>query len=200
MIAFVEGVLDHAQPTQAVINVGGIGYELLIPISSFEKLPPPGQKCRLLTWLQVREDAHVLYGFSTEGERAMFLKLINVNGIGPKTAIGALSAIPPADLAAAIASGDIKRLSQLPGIGKKTAERMVVELRDKLDGIPTSLPSSAPAGLPSDAAGMARDALLALTALGYKQADAATAIRRAMDKAGQHATVEEIIRIALKGA
>ena len=199
MISFIEGLLDHAQPTFAVINVGGVGYELLIPISSYEKLPPPGQKCRLLAWLQVREDAHVLYGFATEGERAMFLKLINVNGIGPKTAIGALSAIPPAELSSAISAGDIKRLSQLPGIGKKTAERIVVELRDKLDGLPGATPVPAVPGLPADAAGIARDAVLALAALGYKQADAAGAIRKAMEKAGKHATVEDIVRLSLKG-
>lgn len=199
MISFIEGLLDHAQPTLAVINVGGVGYELLIPISSFEKLPPPGQKCRLLAWMQVREDAHVLYGFVTEGERSMFLKLINVNGIGPKTAIGALSAIPPGELSAAITAGDIKRLSQLPGIGKKTAERIVVELRDKMgDLAPSAGPVSAP-GFPADAAAIARDAVLALTALGYKQADAATVIRRAMEKAGKAATVEEVVRLALKG-
>lgn len=199
MISFIEGLLDHAQPTFAVLNAGGVGYELLIPISSYEKLPPPGQKCRLLAWLQVREDAHVLYGFATEGERAMFLKLINVNGIGPKTAIGALSAIPPAELSSAITAGDIKRLSQLPGIGKKTAERIVVELRDKMGEVALAAGPAATPGLPDDAASIARDAALALAALGYKQIDAAAVIRKAMEKAGKKATVEEVVRLALKG-
>ena len=133
MITFLHGKLVEALPTQVVVDVNGVGYEALIPLSSFDKLPPPGGDVKLLTQLIVREDAHILYGFTTAAERDLFRLLINnVSGIGPKTALNILSGMNAMAFRGAVASGDVKSLSQISGVGKKTAERIVVELRDKI--------------------------------------------------------------------
>ena len=133
MITFLNGKLIEALPTLAIVEVNGVGYEALIPLSSFDKLPLPGQPVKLLTHLVVREDAHVLYGFVTAAEREMFRLLINtVSGIGPKIALNILSGINVTAFRGAVASGDVKMLSQISGVGKKTAERIVIELKDKV--------------------------------------------------------------------
>ncbi len=133
MITFLHGKLVEALPTQVVVDMNGVGYEVLIPLSSFDKLPQPGQPVKLLTQLVVREDAHVLYGFMTAAERDLFRLLVNtVSGIGPKTALNILSGMNVVAFRGAVANGDVKSLSQISGVGKKTAERIVVELRDKM--------------------------------------------------------------------
>src|SRR4029079_13665538 len=133
MITFLKGTLVDALPTQVTVDVQGVGYDVLIPLSSFDKLPQPGQAIKILTHLAVREDAHVLYGFMTVAERDLFRLLINtVSGIGPKIALNVLSGTSVNTLRAAVASGDVKMLSQINGVGKKTAERIVVELKDKM--------------------------------------------------------------------
>ena len=133
MISFLEGKLTEALPTQVVIDVNGVGYEALIPLSSFDKLPQPGQAVRLLTHLAIRDDAHVLYGFMTESERELFRLLIrHVSGIGPKIALNVLSGTTAAAFRTAVAEGDVAALSRINGVGKKTAERMVIELKDKM--------------------------------------------------------------------
>jgi len=133
MIAFLQGKLVEALPTQVIVDVNGVGYEALIPLSSFDKLPPPGGAVKLLTQLIVREDAHILYGFMTAAERDLFRLLIhNVSGIGPKTALNILSGMNVVAFRGAVATGDVKSLSQISGVGKKMAERIVVELRDKI--------------------------------------------------------------------
>ena len=133
MITFLRGKLIEALPTQATVEVHGVGYEVLIPLSSFDKLPAPGSEVHLLTHLAIREDAHVLYGFMTAAERDIFRLLIHtVSGIGPKIALNVLSGMNPAALRGAVANSDVKALSQISGVGKKTAERIVVELRDKI--------------------------------------------------------------------
>jgi holliday junction DNA helicase RuvA len=133
MITFLRGKLVDALPTQVTIDVHGIGYDVLIPLSSFDKLPAAGQEVSLLTHLAIREDAHVLYGFMTTSEREMFRLLINnVSGIGPKLALNVLSGMNVTALRGAVANGDVKALSQISGVGKKTAERIVVELKDKI--------------------------------------------------------------------
>ena len=133
MINFLHGKLVESIPTHVIIDVHGVGYEALIPLSSFDKLPPPGQEVKLLTHLAIREDAHVLYGFMTAQERDMFRLLINtVSGIGPKIALNVLSGMNMMALRGAVANGDVKSLSQISGVGKKTAERIVVELKDKI--------------------------------------------------------------------
>src|SRR5512140_3308878 len=133
MISFLKGKLVEALPTQVVLDVNGVGYEALIPLSSYDKLPQPGQEVKLLTHLAVREDAHTLYGFMTAAERELFRLLINtVSGIGPKIALNILSGIAVTAFRGAVANGDVKALSQISGVGKKTAERIVVELKDKI--------------------------------------------------------------------
>jgi Holliday junction DNA helicase RuvA len=198
MITFLEGKLIDALPTQIVVDVHGMGYEVLIPLSSFDKLPPPGQPVKLLTQLIVREDAHTLYGFMTATERDLFRLLINsVSGIGPKTAINILSGMNPVSFRGAVANGDVKSLSQISGVGKKTAERIVVELRDKVGAAGAMEAAGAKHGL-SASDQKTSDAALALIALGFKQNDAQDAVRAAQVMLGSTATVEELVRACLK--
>ncbi|MEE2941954.1 MAG: Holliday junction branch migration protein RuvA [Verrucomicrobiota bacterium] len=197
MITFLKGNLTDALPTQAVVEVNGIGYELLIPLSSFEKLPPLGQKVTLKTQLVVREDSQTLYGFATDAERELFRLIQGVSGIGPRLALNVLSGMDVAAFKGAIASGDVKRLSSISGIGKKTAERMVLELKDKLG------PSTGTAGMLGQAA-LSQDKTMAdteaaLEALGTKSGEAQKAAQAARAMLGPQATVEELVRAALKG-
>ncbi|HYG23324.1 MAG TPA: Holliday junction branch migration protein RuvA [Verrucomicrobiae bacterium] len=198
MITFLHGKLVDALPTQAIVNVGGVGYEVLIPLSSFDKLPQPGQDVHVLTQLIVREDAHVLYGFMTTAERDMFRLLINtVSGIGPKIALNILSGISVTAFRGAVANSDVKALSQISGVGKKTAERIVVELRDKVGAAGAWEAASAQRSLsPSDQ--KVNDAALALMALGFKQVDAHEAARASQVLLGETATVEDLVRACLK--
>lgn len=198
MITFLHGTLVEALPTQVTVDVHGVGYEALIPLSSFDKLPPPGQELRLLTHLSVREDAHVLYGFMTSAERDLFRLLINtVSGIGPKIALSILSGMNPTAFRGAVANGDVKALSQISGVGKKTAERIVVELKDKIGAAGAWEAASAQRGL-SEAEQKLSDAVLALIALGFKQAEAHEAVRAVQALLGPTATVEELVRTCLK--
>jgi Holliday junction DNA helicase RuvA len=198
MISFLHGKLVEALPTQVTIAVNGVGYEVLIPLSSYAKLPPPGQEVKLLTHLVVREDAHTLYGFVTPEERELFRLLINsVSGIGPKTALNILSGMNPVAFRGAVANGDVKALSQISGVGKKTAERIVVELRDKI-GVAGAWEAASAARALSPADQKVNDAVLALMALGFKQGEAHDAVRAAQTALGPQATVEELVRAALK--
>ncbi len=201
MITFLHGKLTEALPTQVTVDVNGVGYEVLIPLSSFDKLPPPGQDVKLLTQLIVREDAHTLYGFTSAAERELFRLLINnVSGIGPKTALNILSGMNAVAFRGAVANGDVKALSQISGVGKKTAERIVVELRDKIGAAGAWEASSAQRAL-SPADQKINDAVLALLALGFKQVDAHNTVRQAQSALGAQATVEDLVRAALrKGA
>jgi Holliday junction DNA helicase RuvA len=200
MITFLHGKLVEALPTQIIVDVNGIGYETLIPLSSFDKLPQPGQEIRLLTHLAVREDAHTLYGFMSAAERELFRMLINtVSGIGPKIALNVLSGISVTAFRGAVANSDIKALSQIPGVGKKTAERIIVELKDKIGAAGAWEASSAARSLsPEDQ--KTNDAVLALLALGFKQIEAHDAVRKAQAALGAQATIEELVRACLKKA
>ncbi|HHX98936.1 MAG: Holliday junction branch migration protein RuvA [Kiritimatiellia bacterium] len=184
MIVFLEGILEEKEPTRVVINVGGIGYEAAIPLSSYDPLPLPGRPVRLLTVQIIREDAHLLFGFMTAEERNAFLQLTTVNGIGPKLGLAVLSGLPVRELKTAIAGGDVKRLSGIPGIGKKTAERIILEMRDKLSK--GELMEAATGGADNPAATKMHDVLLALISLGHKQADA----RRMVKEFAAHITPE----------
>jgi Holliday junction DNA helicase RuvA len=181
-----------------VVDVNGVGYEVLIPLSSFDKLPQPGQPVKLLTQLIVREDAHTLYGFMSAPERDLFRLLINsVSGIGPKTALNILSGMNVVAFRGAVAASDVKSLSQISGVGKKTAERIVVELRDKVGAAGALEAASAKHGLtPEDQ--KTNDATLALMALGFKQIEAHDAVRAVQTMLGTAATVEQIVRACLK--
>lgn len=198
MIAFLRGKLVEALPTLAVVDVNGVGYEVLIPLSSFDKLPSPGGDVTLLTHLAVREDAHVLYGFASAAERDLFRLLIHtVSGIGPKIALSVLSGMNPTTFRGAVANNDVKALSRISGVGKKTAERIVVELRDKVGAVGAWEAASAARSLtPEDQ--RVNDAVLALLALGFKQQEAHDTVRAAQGLLGLQATVEELVRAALK--
>lgn len=198
MISYLNGKVIQALPTQVIIEVQGVGYEVLIPLSSYDKLPAPGQELKLLTHLVIREDAHTLYGFVSAAEREMFRLLINnVSGIGPKIALNVLSGISVVAFRGAIANSDVKALSQISGVGKKTAERMVVELRDKIGPAGGWEAVSAERGL-SEADQRVNDAVLALIALGFKQLEAHDTVRGAQAVLGPQATVEDLVRACLK--
>ncbi|MCU0772572.1 MAG: Holliday junction branch migration protein RuvA [Verrucomicrobia bacterium] len=198
MITFLRGKLVEALPTQAVVEVHGVGYEVLIPLSSFNKLPQPGQDVHLLTHLAVREDAHVLYGFSSAAERDLFRLLVNtVSGIGPKIALNILSGMSVTAFRGAVASADVKALAQISGLGRKTAERIVVELRDKVGVAGAWEAASERRGLSAEEQKV-NDAVLALMALGFKQADAHESVRQALTLLGDQASLEEVVRACLK--
>jgi Holliday junction DNA helicase RuvA len=198
MISFLHGKLVEALPTQVTLEVHGVGYEVLIPLSSYDKLPPPGQDLKLLTHLSVREDAHTLYGFMSAGERELFRLLIQtVTGIGPKLALNVLSGISVTAFRGAVANGDVKALSQISGVGKKTAERIVVELKDKMGAAGAWEAASAQRALsPEDQ--RVNDAVLALMALGFKQIEAHDSVRKALETLGPQITLEDLVRACLK--
>ena len=198
MIVFLDGVLEQKEPTRVVVNVGGVGYEAAIPLSSYDRLPAAGQRVRILTVPVVREDAHLLFGFMTAEERDLFLQLTSVNGIGPKLGLAVLSGLSVRDLRAAIAAGDVKRLSGISGIGKKTAERLVLEMRDKLGK--GDLAEALTAGnAPGPADAKLRDAYLALVSLGYKPADAQRMVKDVAGQIAPDATLEDMLRQVLSG-
>jgi Holliday junction DNA helicase RuvA len=168
MIGRIAGTLAEKNPPQVLVMANGVGYEIDVPMSTFYNLPKTGEPVELLTHLVVREDAHLLFGFLTAGERTAFRQLLKVSGVGPKVALSVLSGLSVDDLAAAVAADDAARLTRVPGIGKKTAERLVLELRDKL---PSALPA------PKASAPHASDVLNALLSLGYNAREASIAIR-----------------------
>ncbi len=201
MIVSIQGTLTEATPLQATIEINGLGYGVSIPVTTAEKLPATGSQVKLHTVVIYREDSQTMYGFASPAERDFFQLMIDhVSGIGPKSALTIMSKLSLASLESAIRMGDIATLSKCPGIGKKTAERLVVELRGKLGATGTlDTTAGAPTGGKSAPAGDARihDAVLALAALGYKAADADAAIRRANLALGPKATTEHLIKKAL---
>lgn len=199
MITFLEGILTEAYPTHVVLNVQGVGYHVSIPLSSYDRLPVVGSRFQILTHLQIREDAHVLFGFATPVERDLFRLLINhVSGIGPKTALDVLSGVSVSTFKAAVVAGDAKSLSQIKGIGKKTAERIIVELRDKV-GVSAAWEAASSAHAPEPRELEMNDATLALIALGYKQVDAHKAVKSVTDiRPGEEISSDELVREALK--
>ncbi|HKU69443.1 MAG TPA: Holliday junction branch migration protein RuvA [Burkholderiales bacterium] len=187
MIGRIAGKLIEKHPPQIVVDVHGVGYELYVPMSTFYHLPSSGADVALFTHLAVREDAHQLYGFATESERAVFRQLLKISGIGARTALSVLSGLSVADLSNAVSTQDGARLTKIPGIGKKTAERLLLELRDKLDGAPGATTVSKDDGQASDVTN-------ALLALGYNEREAAWAIKQLPGGL----TVAEGIRQALR--
>ena len=171
MIGRIQGILVEKNFPQVIISCNGVGYEIDVPMSTFYPLPRTGEEVTLLTHLVVREDAHLLYGFVTAGERAAFRQLLRISGVGPKVALSVLSGMSVDDLSAAVSAGDSARLTKIPGIGKKTAERLVLELRDKL-------PKTISVVRSADAAAAGSDVLNALLALGYNEREAATAVKQ----------------------
>lgn len=196
MISRLTGILVDKQPPQLLVDVQGVGYELEAPMSTFYQLPAAGEKVVLHTHLVVREDAHLLFGFYAETERSMFRSLIRINGVGPKLALTILSGITADEFARCILEDDTKALTGLPGVGKKTAERLIVEMRDKIDTDATLPPTQAPAGITAEPTSPVSDAVSALVALGYKAQDASRMVRVIETRDMQ---TEEIIKAALQG-
>jgi Holliday junction DNA helicase RuvA len=197
MIASLTGTLKFKSPTEVLIDVNGVGYSVNIPLSTFEKLGPVNSTAFLFTHLHVREDVLQLFGFATEDERFLFKQLISVSGIGPKIAQSILSGISSAELRQCILKGNTSALTAIPNVGRKTADRLVVELRDKIGKAGTFGESSLPAGDEREDA--RTEALLALTSLGYNRIAAEKAVRMAFQESdGSNTSVEELIKKALR--
>jgi len=190
MIGRISGILLEKKPPQILVETGGIGYEIDVPMSTFCDLPACGEKVRLHTHFAVREDGHFLYGFATSEERAVFRQLIKISGIGARTALAVLSGLPVGELARAVALQETGRLVKIPGIGKKTAERLLLELRGKLDAFPGAREQAFSSG----ASASGGDILDALLALGYNEREALAAMK---ELAGD-VEVAEGIRQALR--
>ena len=195
MYAFLRGKLALKQPPTLIVDVGGVGYELEAPMSTFYGLPAAGEAVALFTHLVVREDAHILFGFGTEGERRLFRSLLKVSGVGPKIALGVLSGASVEEFLRIIEAEDVALLTRIPGIGRKTAERIIIEMRDNVQKL--SLPTMAGDPLAPASASPQSEAFSALIALGYKPPEVVKLLKSA-DEPGLSTT--EIIRRALKSA
>lgn len=194
MINFLEGIIIEKDLSKIVLNVNGVGYEVFIPLSTYEKLPKISELCCILTHHHITEADQKLFGFITEEEKLMFRRLLSINGIGPKIAIGALSSISVKELQNALSSGDINMISSISGIGKKTAERIIVELRDSFSD---TFFDEIKSGSPDNNDNRLRDAVLALSALGYSNDASSKMVKNVAKNLTKDMTVEEIIRSAL---
>jgi holliday junction DNA helicase RuvA len=198
MITHLEGRLESALPTQATVDVNGVGYEVFIPLSSYDKLPPAGHAVRILTHLHVREDAQILYGFMSSAERDLFRLLVNhVSGIGPKLALAVLSGMSVSNFKNAVVNSDVVSLSKISGLGKKTAERIVLELKDKV-GVAAAWEAASATHAPTPEQEQANEAVLALIALGYKQVDAHKTVRDLQERERDIESAEDLVKLALK--
>jgi Holliday junction DNA helicase RuvA len=197
MIAFLRGTVAELLPMRLILDVNGVGYDLHIPLSTYDRLPQPGGQAQVLTHLVVREDAHTLYGFAAPEERDLFLLLVNnVSGVGPKLALAILNGSTPVMFRGLVVAGDIASLSKIKGVGKKTAERIIVELRDKVGVSAAWEATSAKQSLSPEEVHV-NDAVLALISLGFKQAEAHKVVRAIRD-AKPDSTVEYLVKEALK--
>jgi Holliday junction DNA helicase RuvA len=189
VIGRLRGVLIRKEPPALLLDVGGVGYELEAPMTTFYDLPAAGETVTLYTHLVVREDAHLLFGFARESQRRLFRNLLKVNGVGPRVALAVLSGLSDDEFVRAVQGNDIDRLTRVPGIGKKTAERLIIEMRDKLDH---ELPAQTPVPASGDPVS---EAVTALIALGYKPNEASRMVRAV---SAQGLSTEEIIRQSLR--
>ncbi len=197
MIGFLRGKLVSKSPPQLVVDVQGVGYEVEAPMTTFYDLPALGEDIKLFTHLVVREDAHILFAFSTENDQGMFRTLIKVNGVGPKLALTILSGQSAEEFHRCIHDNDVQALVRLPGIGKKTAERLIIEMRDRLPDISESSASNQGGTSSQTIKNPKQEAISALCALGYKPQDASKMVQNISQ---QDKTCEDIIRLALQGA
>jgi len=203
MIAHLSGTLLSKQATSAVVDVGGVGYDVAIPLSTFYELGEVGEAVQLRVYTHVREDVIQLYGFKTSRERELFLQLISVNGVGPGLAIKLLSGMNADEMIASIRTNNLVRLVAIPGVGRKTAERLVVDLRDKIAALSSPAleeeyaAKAAAGGAPTTMDAMRNDALSALSNLGYQRAAAEKAVKNAIDEGGE-VSVELILRRSLR--
>ncbi len=194
MIVSLNGTLVSKTPATAVVECGGVGYEALIPLSTYDRLPATGGQCRLLTCHVVREDSQTLFGFATEDERTLFSMVTSVSGVGPKTALSMLSGMTPGDLQLAVADSDVKRLSSVKGVGKKTAERIVVELRGRVNPVAALAAAGRKDGAGAE---VLRDSMLALTALGFAEDAARKMVQAVLEKNKDLKDAETVLRMAL---
>jgi Holliday junction DNA helicase RuvA len=192
VIAHLRGRILRKAPQELVLDVAGVGYRITIPLSTFYRLGEPGTEVSVLTHTHVREDTFALFGFLTPPEQSLFERLISVAGVGPRLAVGILSGIETPDLVGALRAGDVARLTRIPGVGKKTAERLVVELKDKMEGLEGAEP--VPAEAPAD---RQDDLVSALVHLGYSRSEAERGVGRALGE-GNDARFEELLRRTLQ--
>ena len=195
MIAYLKGVLAEKSPSRVILEVGGIGYEVFVSINTFDRLPPTGSDCRLLTCHHVREDCQILFGFSDAREKQMFELLLNVNGVGAKTALAILSGLTVAELSLCISENNVKRISTVHGIGKKTAERIAMELRDKINPFEAMAASGGTGNLQES--NMIRDAVMALSSLGFAQDKDKKMVQAVLAGESEITDTEELLRKAL---
>ncbi len=193
MLEYIRGKLVEASPLKAVVDVGGLGYQLWIPISTYSKIPPSGREVFFYLSTVIREDAHKLFGFLTRGERDLFEKLIAISGIGPKTALALIGHLDLEDLHAAITHSNIPLLCKIPGVGKKTAERLVIDMRDKVKNLEMEK-----TGAPLFAQGVVADAVGALINLGYNPLQAQKAIKAALGTSKEEPPLAQLITSALR--
>jgi Holliday junction DNA helicase RuvA len=197
MIGFLRGILAHKAPPLLLLDVHGVGYEIEAPMTTFYNLPAVGSEVKLHTHLVVREDAHILFGFSSEADRALFRSLIKVSGVGPKLALTLLSGLTADQFQRAIHENDTHALIRLPGVGKKTAERLIIEMRDRLPEFGGDAPLDVSINFTPAANSPKQEAISALCSLGYKPQDAAKMVQNI---ASEDKRCEDIIRLALQGA
>jgi holliday junction DNA helicase RuvA len=200
MISYIQGVIAEKSPTRVVMDVHGIGYEIWIPVSDYDKVPDRGTECKLQTYFHVREEVQQLYGFTAAEERDLFLILISVSGIGPKSAIGILSSVSPQEFKKAVVQENLAVLTAVPGIGRKTAQRLIVEIKEKIAKlfIPEDAKTVSQGKATSD---ISEAAMLALVSLGYSKAIAEKAIVKALqDHPEKDFALQELIKTALRYA
>ncbi len=196
MISFLKGKLVHKEPAYVIIDVNGIGYQVMISLNTYSEIKDK-EDIKLFTHLSIREDAHILFGFANEQERGMFLNLISVNGVGPSTAMMVLSSLSPNDLRNAIIREDSATLQAVKGIGGKTAQRLILELKDKVKKEAMDTPALASGGLYNT---NHREALTALMTLGISKAAAEKSLEAVLKKSGNSLSLEELVKLALKNA
>jgi holliday junction DNA helicase RuvA len=197
MIAYLSGKLNYKDPAYAIIDVGGVGYEVKISLQTFSALPPPNETCKLFTYLQIREDAHILYGFSEPDEKVLFLDLISVSGVGSVTALIMLSSMSSAEIRQAIVNEDVKTIQTVKGIGGKTAQRVIIDLKDKIKKENLLSPQQ-PSLLQTTNNKTRSEALAALVMLGIPKPTAEKSIEATLKREGDNITVEQLIKFALR--
>ncbi len=193
MFEYLAGIVKAKNPTGLVLDVHGIGYRIQIPLSTFEVLPDVEKAFQVLIYFHVREDTQSLYGFASAEERDLFLMLISISGIGPKMAISIMSGATPQQFKKRIIAGDVRALTQIPGIGLKTAKRIIIELKEKFTDADEEIPGESEAALPR----LSDEALQALLSLGYRRGESLTALKKAAGELASDASIEDIIKVAL---
>lgn len=197
MIAYIRGTLAEKNPGMAVVEAAGLGYEVFIPVSTYDRLPRCGEEAKLLVWHLVREDGETLFGFATPQERDMFQKLVQVSGVGPKIALAILSGSSIPELSLAIAGGNAKRISAIKGVGKKTAEKICVELKDKVNAVEALAAPSRTPGTADGRAPMIRDAILALGQLGFGEEFSNSKVTKALESNPDVPDAQTLVKLAL---